>query len=176
MYSTDLVRDFFSLCSQYVRYASLPLSKTNLLATVYLVSTTIIPLLQDKGVRSALAFVESKWLFGFDCSTLINHAAVVGLGALRGISAAAAPALVDQAEAIVQANGKTLLSFILQAIGGSISAPTQTAPVPAPGSSVAVSRNLLRTFSELLYEFVQNYPNQVREWGYPILSLFCLLF
>jgi len=153
----DMVKEFFSLCTQYVRYASQPLCNTNLLATLYMVSVTIIPLLPDKGVRFVLDFIGT----------------VVGLGALRGISAAAAPGLVEQAEALMAAQGSFLVRLILAGIGGTIStdqASPSTAAPPAMaagggGPSVAVSRHLLRSFSELLYEFVQNYPNQFREWA-----------
>jgi hypothetical protein len=107
---------------------------------------------------------------------------VVGLGSLRGVSAAAAPGLVEQAENIMSTQGPVLVSQILSGIGGSISSapfssqqrqalPTTTttttaAASSAPAPSVTVSRQLLRSFAELLFELVQNYPNQFREWAY----------
>lgn len=57
-----MLKEFFALCSQYARYASGPLAKTQLLGDIYILSVSIIPLLPDRSIRVTLSFIESMLL------------------------------------------------------------------------------------------------------------------
>jgi hypothetical protein len=148
------------LCSQYVRYASASLARTNLLSTVYQVSISILPLLPDKTIRNDLAFVESMNV-NAHCKIINYCIAVVGLGSQRGTTADASSELVGQAEALMVSHGANLVRLCFAAIAGYfIRFDVPNAP------PVTVSRQLVRPFSDLLSALVEAYPTQFRDWAY----------